>query len=216
MFDFGHNKATVFVDTGRFIVTGNGTMYHSTEESLDKYAPGLFERVPLDRIVGDSDLWLRLPMDLSLWILPVGLFQGGPWLGATGMVSVYIVSAVISPAGVSLFALPVLRVLDRVTLQAIYFIITLSILAQTGRFPELWTGVGGFVALRWSLLSRAASPVVTSAASRLYRMPVPDQVLRAVIVKYAIRFGVSIPTMSDIEHDVKSITGGLGDRSDCQ
>ncbi len=189
-------------------MTANGTIYRSTEKSLREYAPDLLERVPLDKLVADSDLWLRLPMDLSLWILPVGLWQGGPWLGATSMVSVYLASAVLSPAGVSLYAMPVVRFLDRVTLQALYFIVSLSVLAQNGRLPEMWTGVGGFIVLRWSLMSRAMSPLIEMATGRLYRMPVPDQVLRAVIIKYAIRFGVSIPSLSDIEEDVKSITGG--------
>lgn len=207
MFGLSRQPATVFVDTGRSIVTGSGTMYHSTEESLQEYAPGLFERVPLERIVGDADLWLRLPVDLSLWILPVGLIQGGPWLGATGMVSVYLVSAVLSPAGVSLYGIPFIRLLDRVALQALYYIVTLSLLAQSGRMPELWTGVGGFVALRWSLMSRALDPVVAYVTGRLYRMSVSDQVLRGVIIKYAIRIGVSIPSLSTLEDDVKSITG---------
>ncbi|MDX1740477.1 MAG: hypothetical protein R3178_04250, partial [Rhodothermales bacterium] len=198
--------APAFVDTVTFIVTGNGTVYRSTEKSLREYAPGLLERVPLDKLVTDSDLWLRLPMDLSLWILPVGLWQGGPWLGATSMISVYVVSAVLSPAGVSLYAMPLVRFLDRVTLQALYFIVSLSVLAQNGRLPEMWTGVGGFVVLRWSLMSRALGPILDRATGRIFRMPVPDQVLRAVIIKYAIRFGVSIPSLSDIEEDVKSIT----------
>ena len=207
MFGFSRKETVEFVDTGRFIVTGSGTVFRSTKKSLDEYAPGLTERVPLEKLVGDADLWLRLPMDLSLWVLPIGLFQGGPWIGATGMISVYLVSAVLSPAEVSLYAVPMVRLLDRVTLQALYFIVTLSILAQNGRFPELWTGVGGFVVLRWSLLARAVEPVVHSLTKRLYSMPVPDQVLRAVMIKYAIRFGVSIPSLSDIEEDVRSITG---------
>jgi hypothetical protein len=207
MVAFGIQNGADYVDTGRFIVTNRGTVYRSTEASLDEYAPGLLDRAPLAKLVGDADLWLRLPVDLSLWVLPIGLIHGGPWLGATGMVSAYLAAAVLSPAGVSLHALPVLRVLDRVALQAIYFIVVLSILAQNGRFPELWTGVGGFVVLRWSLLSRALAPVVDRVAERFYHMPVPDQVLRAVLIKYAIRFGVSIPSLSDIEEDVRSITG---------
>lgn len=196
-----------FVDTGRFIVTGHGTVYRATESSLTEYAPGLLDRVPLEALLRDSDQWLRLPVNLSLWFLPVGLIEGGPWLGAGGMISVYLATAVLSPAGVSLYFLPVARLLDRVSLQAIYFIVTLSLLAQGGRLPEMWTGVGGFVALRWSLLSRALLPIVDRSTGYLYRMPVPDQVLRAIVIKYAIRFGVSIPSLSDIEDDVRSITG---------
>jgi hypothetical protein len=208
MFGSGRQTAPEYVDTGTFIVTGNGTIYRSTEDSLSEYAPGLLDRVPLAKIVADSDLWLRLPMDLSLWILPVGLWQGGPWLGATSMVTVYLLSAVLSPAGVSLYTMPVVRLLDRVALQALYFIVSLSVLAQSGRLPEMWTGVGGFVVLRWSLMARAFDPLVRKATERMYHIPVPDQVLRAVIIKYAIRFGVSIPSLSDIEEDVRSITGG--------
>jgi hypothetical protein len=201
-------KESEFVDTGQFMVTGHGTMFRSTKHSLEEYAPGLMERVPLARLLGDSDLWLRLPMDLSLWILPFGLVQGGPWLGATAMVSVFIATTLLSPSGVSLHALPVVRILDTVLIQAFYFIAILSFLAQSGRFAELWVGVGGFVVLRWSLLSQVTSPMVERAAQRLYGMAVPDQVLRAVIIKHALRFGISPSAVRDIEKDVRSITGG--------
>ncbi len=211
MFGSGSSREVEFADTGRFIVTDHGTVYSSTEVSLEEYAPGLLDRVPLGRVLEESDLWLRLPMNLSLWVLPAGLLQGGPWIGATGMVSMYVAAAVLTPSGFSVYAVPVARLLDRVTLQALYFILTLSIMAQTGRFPELWTGVAGFVVLRWSLLSRLLEPAVERAARALYRMPVADQVLRSVITKHAIRLGISIPSLKRIEDDVRSLTGGQSD-----
>ena len=208
MFGSGNSREVEFADTGRFILTDHGTVYRSSEASLNEYAPGLLDRVSLGRVLEESDMWLRLPVDLSLWVLPVGLLQGGPWIGATGMVSMYFAAAVLTPSGFSVYAVPVVRLLDRVVLQALYFILTLSIMAQTGRFPELWTGVAGFVVLRWSLLSRVLEPVVERATRALYRMPVADQVLRSVIIKHAIRLGISIPSLSSIEDDVRSLTGG--------
>ena len=197
-----HSAETTFVDTPKGIFTASGVWFRTREESLYAYAGPVFDREPLARLFTQAEVWLRSPMVLALWLLPLLLLVLTPLQAALAVLVVYVGWESLGPSFVSRSVVRVFRVLDVVLLQALYFVLTLSVLAAQDRFTAVWVGLGGFILLRWGLVRMAAQPVVKRIWATLYAMPVPDQVLRSFIIRAAMKYRVSLPELDRIEQEV--------------
>ena len=197
-----HSAETTFVDTPEGIFTASGVWFRTREDSLYAYAGPVFDREPLARLFMQAEVWLRSPMTLALWLLPLLLFMLSPLQAALAALVVYVGWESLGPSFVSRTVLGVFRVLDLVLLQAVYFVLTLSMLAAQEQFAALWVGLGGFILLRWSLVRMVTQPVVKRIWATLYKMPVPDQVLRSFIIRAALKYRVSLPELDRIEQEI--------------
>ena len=54
------------------------------------------------------------------------------------------------------------------------------------------TGLGWFILIRWGLLDLLLRPLIEWMTRRMYPLPMPDQMLRAVIHSEAIRLGIPL------------------------
>ena len=197
-----HSAETTFVDTPEGIYTASGVWFRTREESLYAYAGPVFDREPLARLFMQAEVWLRSPMTLALWLLPLLLFMLSPLQAALAALVVYVGWESLGPSFVSRTVSGVFRVLDLVLLQALYFVLTLSILAAQEQLAALGVGLGGFILLRWSLVRMVTQPVVKRIWATLYKMPVPDQVLRSFIIRAALKYRVSLPELDRIEQEI--------------
>ncbi len=197
-----HSAETTFVDTPEGIYTASGVWFRTREESLYAYAGPVFDREPLARLFMQAEVWLRSPMTLALWLLPLLLFMLSPLQAALAALVVYVGWESLGPSFVSRTISGVFRVLDLVLLQALYFVLTLSILAAQEQLAALGVGLGGFILLRWSLVRMVTQPVVKRIWATLYKMPVPDQVLRSFIIRAALKYRVSLPELDRIEQEI--------------
>jgi len=197
-----HSAETTFVDTPEGIYTASGVWFRTREDSLYAYAGPVFDREPLARLFMQAEVWLRSPMTLALWLLPLLLFMLSPLQAALAALVVYVGWESLGPSFVSRTVSGVFRVLDLVLLQALYFVLTLSILAAQEQLAALGVGLGGFILLRWSLVRMVTQPVVKRIWATLYKMPVPDQVLRSFIIRAALKYHVSLPELDRIEQEI--------------
>lgn len=66
----------------------------------------------------------------------------------------------------------------------------------------VWTGLAGFVLGRWQLLERLLRPLWDRGLQALYRLPLPDRVLRAVLVRAALTERVPLPELQAMEREM--------------
>ena len=191
-----------FVDTPEGIFTASGVWFRTRAALLDTYAGAVFAREPLARLITQAEVWLRSPLTLTLWLLPLFLLILPPLPAALAALIVYIGWEILGPSFVSRSLARVLRLLDAVMLQALYYVTVLSIMAAQQQFTALWVGLGAFVLLRWGIVGKAVQPLTRRIRRTLYRMPVPDHVLRAFIVRAALKHGVSLPEFDRIEQEI--------------
>ncbi len=197
-----HSAETTFVDTPEGIFTASGVWFRTREASLHAYAGLVFDREPLTRLLTQAELWLRSPLTLTLWLLPLLLFVITPLQAALAALVIYIGWESLGPSFVSRSVVQVFRVLDLVLLQALYYVLAMSVLAAQQQFAMLWVGLGGFIVLRWGLVRMATQPVIKRIWATLYRMPVPDQVLRSFIIRAALKYRVSLPELDRMEQEI--------------
>lgn len=188
-----------FVDTPKGIFTDSGIWFQTREAWLRQYAGAVFDHKPVEYFLMQAQIWLRSPQTLTLWLLPVLLFTISPLQASLAALVVYVGWRSLSPSFVSRMILPLVRMLDLVGLQAVYYIVAMTLAARNEQYVVLAVGLGGFILLRWGIIRVATEPVVRRIWSTLYRMPVPDHILRAFIVRAALAHRIKIPDFAPIE-----------------
>jgi hypothetical protein len=181
------------------IFTASGNWFRVSVSDLEAYAGPLLRRVPIVRVLEGAESVLRAPQTLAIWMLLVVLLMATPTEAAIATFVVLLGWSVVGPGIVLPGMLPVLRVLETVWLQGGAFVAGLSLLGTSGATSAVWVGLAGFILLRWGLLARLTEPVARRLRAWLYALPLEDQALRAVIIRYALRERVSLPQIDDME-----------------
>lgn len=204
-----------YVDTPAGLFTAAGIWFNTTEQALHAYAGPVLAREPLEGLLRRAEVWLRSPQTLALWALPLFLLQLPPAGAALAALAAYVGWALAGPGLVNRPLASVLRRLDSVLLQALFYVFMMSLLAAREAYPAVWVGLAGFILLRWGLVERLTRPVVTWLGRRLYPLPIADQVLRATIVRAALHHGASLPELDRMtDHMVQIMTRNKGRKTD--
>ncbi|MEM1054530.1 MAG: hypothetical protein AAGI52_03310 [Bacteroidota bacterium] len=188
-----------YIDTPAGILSAGGVHFRTTEKSLEAYAGPLLEQEKLEVFIRRAEAWLEAPRTLAIVTLPLWLLVL-PWPWAlVAIAATYTLAALALPAAASAAGAAVMRVLGGVGLQAVWLLGAFSALAYWGSNTAVWAGLAAFVVLRIGLVERLAGPLLARVQNRLYPLPVADQILRAFLVRGAIRHNVSLPGLDEIE-----------------
>ncbi len=194
---------STYVDTPQGIFTDAAIWFRTREASLKEYAGAVLRHRSLSQLLSDAAVWLRSPQTLALWLLPALLLLLNTAQAALTTLLVFLAWHTLGPSLVSRNAIAALRVLELAALQALVYVGALSWMAASDRITAVIVGLASFVLLRWGVLWLVLAPIVKVIRAPLYRMPIPDHVLRAVIVRAALHHRVTLADFSPIE---KSIT----------
>jgi hypothetical protein len=181
------------------LVGAGGTRFRTTEALLHDYAAPVLDRVGLGTLVAQAEVWVRSPTGAGILALALALTVLPWWAGALAGLAAAALWTLAVPGLATPRVVPVLRVLDHPLVQAGAYVVVLSLFAAQGRFAEVWTGMAGFVAMRLGLVRILLEPAVAPALARLYALPFADQVLRSLILRTALRRGILLPGMAEME-----------------
>lgn len=192
-----------FLDTPGGLITASGVHFHTTRALLEQYAGPVLEKVGLDTLVGRAEVWLRSGQTVALWSLAL-LLLVLPSLGAAfAALTIYLGWETLGPSFVSRRLVAVLRVLEKPIVQAVLYIAVLSYLGSQGNVGAVGVGLGGFVLMRWRVLPLALRPVLKLLRRPLYTLPPPDQVLRAFVLRAALRHNIDLPQLEQLKRDLR-------------
>lgn len=203
-----------FVATPYGIGTDGGNWYHATREMLDAYAGAVFDHQPLGTLLRRADQWLDAPRTLTLWLLPALLLALPPGWAAAASAGGYVLLRILAPSVPHPVAARVIGWMRPAAVQGAYYVFTLSIVAAGEAFAALGIGLAGFVLLRWGLVDRALSPVLEPILRQFYPLPIPDQVLRGLIVRTALKHRLELPQLDEMAHEMMEMFGDSPDGSD--
>ncbi len=191
-----------YADTPRGMFTAMGTWYHTSEALLREYAAPVLQHTPVVDLLKAAEAWLASPLTMGVGSLVLALLVLPVWAAAVVSVGVYVGWAVLSPSLVSLTALPLVRVLNSVWVQGLAYVFVLSLLAAQDAMIGLTVGLIGFVLYRWRLLPGLLAPLIQRLQQQVHPLPAPDQVLRAVVVRTAMKHRESLPELEVMERDI--------------
>lgn len=197
-------EVPAYIDTPAGILSAGGVRYSTTKTLLDEYAGDVFERVPFKRLLVWAEAWQASPPAVAGLVL-LSLLIAASWpVALAGAMLAYGAWTVAAPGMATPTGAGALRWLSHPVVQGLLFIGGLSALAASGRMAETWAGMAGFVALRLGGVQALLNPVLTPVLDRLYPLPIPDQTLRSVIFRTAVKRGATLDGMDEIESKVRS------------
>src|SRR6056297_3685637 len=192
-----------FLDTPGGLITASGVHFHTTRALLEQYAGPVLEKVGLDTLVGRAEVWLRSGQTVALWSLALLLLVLSPLGAVLAALTVYLAWETLGPSFVSRRLVAVLRVLEKPLVQAALYIAVLSYLGAQGNVAAVGVGLAGFVLMRWRVLPLALRPVLKLLRRPLYTLPPPDQVLRAFVLRAALRHNIDLPQLERLKRDLR-------------
>lgn len=194
----------LLLDTPHGLVSPHGVHFRTTRALLEEYAGPVFEVVPLAVLVERTEVWLRGGPTVALWALVLLLPLVPAGWAALGALLVYLVWETLSPLWASRRLVAVLRVLERPLVQAALYVAILSALGVRGEVVAVGVGLAGFVLMRWRLIPWLLRPVLRALRRPLYTLPVADQVLRAFVLRAALRHGIALPQLERLKRDLRA------------
>lgn len=197
------NDIPVYLDTPRGIVTPAGTTFQTTERLLDDFAGGVFQYEPLASFVLQAETWLRSPATLLLVLLPLLSFGVPIWLAVVLSVSVCVGWAVLSPSFPSKPLASIFSVLEKPLLLALYYIVSMTLFGWAGETATVIVGLTVFVSVRLGAVQALLKGIAAPMQSKMYAAPIADQILRALIVRSALRHNVPLPDIKQLESSAK-------------
>ena len=199
---FGKSKE-FFIETGMGIVTRTGDWFHTTSEQINAFAPGLLDKVPLEKLVKEAEAWVRSASSLSMILLYVLLFFINPLLGA-GIALVfhwfwyhYKSGFVIRGAG------PFLRFINSDAFLFMVAFFSLTALGMQGHYGAAGIGIVFFFLMKPGLLRKGWEKFNKSKNGG--GLTLNDRVLKMVIVKYAMYENVSPSSIERMEERFKDL-----------
>jgi hypothetical protein len=202
-FSGGVQREVAFVSAPGGIFLETGTWFAIKEDALRTYAKGVLKHFTLESLLADADVWLRSPRTYALTALPLLLLVFPVWLAAVLALAFYGTWYVIGPSLVNYPMLAITRYFDTVAFQAIYYVFVLSVIAGQGYMAAVWVGLAGFILFRWGIIERVMDRLLAPAVRSVYSLPLPDQVLRGVIIRRAIGLKVQLPQFGDMERSIR-------------
>lgn len=196
---------TDFVELPNGIFTADGVWFHTSESLLEEFAPGVLDRRPLRQLLADATIWLSLPVTATAWLLPIYLLVIEPLVAGLAGLLTWIFLSILAPFVVFPSLIRIVRLLSHPIGQGLFYVTMLSYFATGDQFAAAGVGMAGFILLRWGLVDRVLLPVVRLLPTPGPELPRSDQVLRNLIVRNAMRFGVDMPEIDRMERRILEI-----------
>jgi len=191
--------STYYQSTPLGMVTSGGGWYLAPEAAIEKYAGGVLKHVSLTKVLQFADSWALLPGAVGFFITLIALFFSPWWLAAGLGVVVYIAARLILPGVVLPSLSSGVRILVHPIFQVLAAFLVLSYLGMQDQLTLAVTGLVAFALYRWDLLGIALNPLLSPLLNRAYPLSVADQILRATLIRLALRHGVELPQIATLE-----------------
>ena len=197
----GNNK--LFFETKMGIVTRTGQWFHTTQEAIEDFAPGLLQEYDLSVLIKDALAWVRSADSLSLTLLMTLLFLVNPWLAALATLTFHWLWYNFKSSLVNRYLGTLFSYMNRDAYLLIIAFIGLSLLGITGEYLALGIGVVFFFLLKIGLLNMLWDRL---SATNKQKLSLNDRVLKMVITKYAIYEGITPPAMQTMEDKIRQMS----------
>ncbi len=180
------------------ITTSNGNWYHITSEKIEKYIPGLLEKVDIEKIIKNADYWVTSSNGMALILyLGLALTPLNAWLSA----GISLLFFLFWHFNTSAFAYPWLNSVVRLFnfdgflyLSAATILIYLSF---QGNQTAMWIGLTLFFLFKVGLLKMLLKWASSKKSSKKPEMQ--DRILNMLLIRYGMKEGLYSGNIQDMQ-----------------
>lgn len=190
-----------YVETSLGIVTTGGNWFHTSSDQIEEMVPQIFEHCTLGELVNAAEIWIKSADSLSLLLYFVLILVVPPVISALLVLSFFLFWYVQKSALVSPYLTTILQWINKDGTLIIISGISLSWLGMTNQFVALAIGILYFFIFKLGLLRWGMDYLYEKVRSGL---PLNDRLFKMLILKYAIRHGIEVPEIEEMDQKVKA------------
>ncbi len=194
-----------FIETPRGIFTSAGNWFHITKAALEKYAPGLLEIHPLDKLIKKAEVWIRSADNIGIILFMMLLYSLGTWPAL--LITLFFVPVwhINKSSVINLPTTGLLTVIDKEIVVVIVAMLVLSWMGITGEYLSVFLGIVIFCVLKFGWFRF----LVEWSYGNLFRgtLLLNDRVLKMIILNYAIRENIPVKEVDAMEKEILSLIG---------
>jgi len=192
-----------FIETPLGILTARGTWFHTTSEQINRFAPGLLKKVPLEKLVRAGEDWVRSPDSLSLLLYLGFVFMLSPWITLVLALVFHLLWNQNKSAFVSRPLTGVLHVLNSDPVLMLAALVVLSWLGISGQYLALGIGVALYFLMKIGLFRKGVDKIYARTGD--HRITLNDRVFKMIIVKYALHHHVPIDEIDRMDEKIREL-----------
>lgn len=196
------NNTPYYVETPAGFFTLGGNWFHTTKKKINQYAPGLTESYSIERLLKDAEIWVRSADSVTLILFMAFAYETNAYIAA-------IFALVFLPfwhfnksAFVSYGMTSILKVLDIEFVLLLISVAALSVMGMNGAYVQLGLGFVFFFILKFGWYRKAVNKWYESRAKTV---GLNDRVLKMIILKYALREGITPDEINKWESDISDL-----------
>lgn len=196
-------KRQLFAETRMGIVTRYGDWFHITSEQIEKFVPGLLEKMDLEPLVRGAQAWVKSADSLAMILALVLLVTVHPALAAVLTVLFHLGWYVNKSSFVIISLNAIVDFLYKDGTQLLLSLVVLGYLGFVGHYLAMGIGLVFFFILKLGLLRKVWD--------QLYRrfidpsLTLNDRVMKMVILRYAIYEDVAPQQIRAMEDRIKDL-----------
>jgi hypothetical protein len=205
------STTTDFVETPLGIFTTNGNWFYTNTEQIQQFAPGLLKYVEIDRIVADSEVWVRSTDSFALLVfLGLLLIVPSPFAVLFSIAALFLWQLSKS-AFIGGITTHLVRVLSYDPVVLLISVVCLSYLGIIENYQGVGIGLLFFFIYRFGWLRKAFDTYYEKYHSGI---TLNDRVAKMVILRYAMKHNVKVNEVQAMEtHILELMRKKKGDTS---
>ncbi len=194
-----------FIETPRGIFTSAGNWFHITSEALEKYAPGLLKIHSLEKLIKQSEIWIRSADNIGIVLFMLLLYFSGLYPALLITLLFVPVWHINKSSVISIPLTSLLWVIDKEIVVVIVSMLVLSWMGITGEYASVFLGIIVFCVLKFGWFRFSVEWLYGKLIQGTLLLN--DRVLKMIILKHAIRENIPVGEVDAMEKEILSLIG---------
>lgn len=191
-----------FVETPLGIFTVNGNWFYTNTEQINAFAPRLLERVGIDELIADAEVWVKSTDSITILIFLMLLHVMPVWLAVLLSLPVMMVWHLTKSALISQWATRLFKIFGHDTVILILAVVSISYLGMQQAYVAFAAALVFFFILRFGWLRKSFD--------RFYEgyhkgIALNDRLLRMIVIRAAMSQGIQIPELKRMEDQILAL-----------
>jgi hypothetical protein len=194
------NTSDTFAETPLGIFTVNGNWFYTNSSEIDRYAPGLLDKVSLKTLVSAAEIWVKSTDTISVLTFIALLLVFPGHIAALLAVLIMIVWHLMKSAFIGKVTTLIMKVISFDPLVLLLAILSLSFLGVTEEYTSLGYGLLFFILFRFGWLRKGFELLYDKVNEGI---GLNDRVMKMVIIREALNEDVRIKQVYQMEDQIR-------------
>jgi len=191
-----------YVETPLGIFTAQGSWFYTNSEQIEKFAPGLLQKISVKELINDAGMWVRSSDAVSVWVLVAGLQLLPGYAAAVASVVTLLLWHLTKSAFISKISTFALKILTWEPLVVLAAVASISYAGISQNYSGVGYGLLFFILFRFGWIRRGFDSFYERYSGNI---SLNDRVMKMLIVQYAMQYSIPVTQLASMEEHIKSL-----------